>query len=125
MIDFLLSLFPKINNEKDYKNYINCKKFISAEELLTQIFVKKRDEVIIKDSNLLFSDYGNSLWNRIMTPLESDKIINGCVPNVFRVYQNDQLLEDTFAIALVDMCRGQKNDCRFQSVINGIREIHQ
>jgi len=112
-IDFLLSLFPKINNEKDYKNYINCKKFISAEELLTQIFVKKRDEVIIKDSNLLFSDYGNSLWNRIMTPLESDKIINGCVPNVFRVYQNDQLLEDTFAIALVDMCRGQKNDCRF------------
>jgi len=113
-IDYLLSLFPKINNEKDYQNYIQSENFLSAEELLTNIVKPRIDEIIVKDSNLLFSDYGaNSSWNRILSPVESDKMINGCIPNVFRVYQNDVLLEDTFAIAIVDMSNGQKNSCKF------------
>ena len=125
-IDYLLSLFPKINNEKDYQNYIKSENFLSAEELLTNIVKPRIDEIIVKDSNLVFSDYGaNSSWNRILSPVESDKIVNGCIPNIFKVYKNNVLLEDTFAIAIVDMSNGQKNSCKFVVEIeNTIKEFN-
>jgi glycosyltransferase involved in cell wall biosynthesis/ribosomal protein L33 len=122
-IDYLLSVFPQINNEKDYQNYICDEKFLSAEELLTNIIKPKMDEIIVKDSNLTFTDYGkNSSWNRILSPVESDKIINGCIPNVFRVYENDVLIEDSFGIAIIDMSSGQKNECKFIVEIEGIKK---
>lgn len=125
-IDYLLSLFPKINNEEDYKNYISDEKFLSAEELLTNIVKPRIDEIIVKDSNLVFTDYGkNSSWNRILSPVESNKIINGCIPNVFKVYENDVLLEDIFAIAIVDMSNGQQNNCKFiVETSDGIKEYY-
>ena len=119
-IDYLLSLFPQINNEKDYQNYIRSENFLSAEELLTNLVKSKIDEIIVKDSNLIFSDYGkNSSWNRILSPVESDKMINGCIPNIFKVYKDNILLEDTFAIAIIDMSNGQENNCKFIVDIQG------
>jgi len=119
-IDYLLSLFPKINNEKDYQNHIRSENFLSAEELLTNLVKHKIDEIIVKDSDLIFSDYGkNSSWNRILSPVESDKIINGCIPNIFKVYKGNKLLEDTFAIAIIDMSNGQENNCKFIVDIEG------
>jgi FkbM family methyltransferase len=119
-IDYLLSIFPQINNEKDYQNFICDEKFLSAEELLTNIVKPKINDIIVKDSSLTFTDYGkNSSWNRILSPVESDKITNGCIPNVFRIYENNVLLEDTFGIAMIDMSNGQKNDCKFIVEIEG------
>jgi FkbM family methyltransferase len=118
-IDFLLSVFPQINSEEDYRNYTQTETFISAEELLTKIVNNKINEIIVRNSDLIFSDYGNSSWNKILSPVESDKIINGCVPNVFRVYKNDLLLTDTFAIAVVDLVNGQENDVTFFVDIDG------
>jgi len=119
-IDFLLSLYPQINSEKDYQNFIGYDKFISAEEFLTKVAEPKIDQIIVKDSNLIFTDFGkNSLWNRILSPLESDKLINGCIPNIFRVYVNDVLQENVFAIALINM-NNTNNNCEFIVKLNGV-----
>lgn len=118
-IDFLLSLYPQINNEKDYQDFIDCDKFIITEEFLTKIVQQKIDEIIVKDANLIFSDFGkNSLWNKITSPLESDKLINGCIPNIFRVYINDILQENVFAVALIKM-NDVNNNCKFIVNLNG------
>jgi hypothetical protein len=118
-IDFLLSLYPQINNEKDYQDFIDCDKFIIAEVFLTKVIQQKIDEIIIKDSNLIFTDYGEkSLWNRITSPVESDKLINGCIPNIFRVYINDVLQENVFAVALIKI-NDTNNNCKFIVNING------
>jgi FkbM family methyltransferase len=118
-VDFLLSIFPQINNEQDYRNYIQTETFISAEELLTKIVNNKINEIIVRNSDLIFSDYGNSSWNKILSPVESDKIINGCVPNVFKVYRNNILSNDTFAIAIVDFVSGQENEATFIIDVDG------
>lgn len=113
-IDFLLSLFPKMNNEKDYLDYINSEKFLSAEELLTNIVYSKKDQLIIKNSDLIFTDYGKSDWNKIVSPIESDKLINGSIPNIFKIYENGIFSETSFVVALLDMCHGQReNICEF------------
>jgi FkbM family methyltransferase len=118
-IDFLLSLYPQINNEKDYQDFIDCDKFIIAEVFFTKVIQQKIDEIIIKDSNLIFTDYGEkSLWNRITSPVESDKLINGCIPNIFRVYINDVLQENVFAVALIKI-NDTNNNCKFIVNING------
>lgn len=112
-IDFLLSLFPKINCEQDYINILKSDKFISAEELLTQIIEPRKNEMIIKDSNLIFTDYGQSDWNKIVSPIESPKIINGCIPTLFKIYENGVFCENKFIIGILDMCHGQENSCEF------------
>ena len=109
-IDFLLSLFPKINNEEDYRNFIKNNSFLAAEEFITKLIMPHKDKITIKDSNYIFTDYGDSVWNKIMTPLESEKIKHGYLADIFKTVDiNGNLIENVFTTAVINMSSSAKN----------------
>lgn len=90
-LEFFTNNFPQINNEDEYVQAISkwaSKDWLSAEEFMYEMIRNSKEGVnsfLIKDSQLMHTDYGNCLWNTITTPLESDKIHKGTTAGVFRV----------------------------------------
>ena len=91
-LEYFTNNFPKINNEEDYivsKSKFNYDKdFISAEEFIYNV-IKTSDgdfsNLIVKDAPYMHTDFGDCRWNTIMTPLESEKIIDGFISSVHRI----------------------------------------
>ncbi|NDB27969.1 FkbM family methyltransferase [archaeon] len=109
-IDFLLSIFPKINNEEDYRNFIENNSFLAAEEFLTKLLIPHKDKIIIKDSQYIFTDYGKSVWNKSMTPLESEKIKDGYFAGLFKTVDvNNNLFQNRFTTAVINLSTKNKS----------------
>jgi len=91
-LDYFTKYFPKINNENDYVSSLkkfDCKKdFIIAEEFVHEVIKSSEgglSNVVVKPANSIHTDYGDSVWNTITSPVESKKLINGCVSTLCRV----------------------------------------
>lgn len=118
-IDFLLSLFPQINNEKDYRDFIKNNSFLPAEEFLTKLLIPHQEKIIIKDSKYIFTDYGDSVWNTLMTPLESQKLKYGYVAEIFKTVDADNnLVENFFTTAVINLASSHKNTGVFEIKID-------
>lgn len=118
-IDFLLSLFPQINNEKDYRDFIKNNSFLPAEEFLTKLLIPHQEKIIIKDSKYIFTDYGDSVWNTFMTPLESEKLKYGYIAEVFKTLDADNnLAENFFTTAVINLASSDKNTGIFEIKID-------
>ena len=95
-LEYFTKNFSKINNEDDYidaKRKFNYNKdFVSAEEFIYNMIKISDggfDNLIVKDAPFMHTDFGNCLWNTIMTPLESEKIYDGFISSVHRIAYND------------------------------------
>jgi FkbM family methyltransferase len=89
-LEYFTSIFPKINNEQDYKKEIqrlsNNNTFISAEEFIYELIKESgTNNIIIKDAPFMYTDFGNCKWNTVMTPLESESIYDKFISSIFRV----------------------------------------
>jgi len=91
-LEYFTNNFPKINNENDYiiskREFNYDKDFVSAEEFIYNVIKKSDGEfsnLVVKDAPYMHTDFGDCRWNTIMTPLESEKIIDGFISSVHRI----------------------------------------
>ena len=90
-LEYFTKNFPQINNEQEYIDFLptwTSKDWLSAEEFLYEMIKNSEggtDNVIIKPSTLMFTDFGNCLWNTCMTPIESAKIKDKYVAAPFKI----------------------------------------
>jgi FkbM family methyltransferase len=94
-LEYFTKNFPQINNEQDYYNFIpnwTQKDWLSAEEFITEMIKNSeggKSNLLIKPAEFLHTDFGNCLWNTIITPTESDKIKNNYVAAPFKFTNNN------------------------------------
>jgi len=91
-LDYFTKIFPKINTEEDYietkRNFSGDENFIIAEEFVLNIIKFSEggfDNLITKPSSAMFTEFPESSWNTIISPSESDLIMDGFISSVHRV----------------------------------------
>ena len=91
-LDYFTEIFPKINNEDDYiiakRNFNSDENFMIAEEFVLNIVRSSEggfDNVVNKQANIKFDDFPDSSWNTLISPSESDLIIDGFISSIHRV----------------------------------------
>ena len=94
-LDYFNSVFPIVNTEEDY---IEIKKqfgshenrFMLAEEFVYNLIKNTSDQLIIKEAKQMFIEFPSSYWNTIISPSESDSIVDGFSSAIHRVgYTSD------------------------------------
>lgn len=92
-LDYFTSIFPVINTEEDYidikKSFgIDEDRFVIVEHFVLDILRNSKDgfnNLIVKDSQDLYLDFPNAAWNTLISPSESDHILNGFVSSIHKV----------------------------------------
>lgn len=89
-LDYFTSIFPYLNNEEDYieiKQSFGSERgsFMIAEEFLYNLIKNSLDSLIVKNAPELFVEFPESNWNTIISPAESDFIVDGFVSSVHKV----------------------------------------
>lgn len=91
-LNYFTKLFPQINNEDDYveakQKFKYDRDFVSAEEFIYNMFKTSKDgfsQIIAKDAPYMHTDFGSCLWNTVMTPLESNRIVDGFMTSLHRL----------------------------------------
>lgn len=101
-LDYFTSIFPPLNSEEDY---IEIKKsfgsqegsFMIAEEFIYNLIKNSLDSLIVKNAPELFIEFPESYWNTVISPSESDLIIDGFTSAIHRVAYVTNNLDRQFA----------------------------
>jgi hypothetical protein len=94
-IDYFLNSVHKINNEKDYIDYLLRENgnldFVIAESYVYDNLIKAgRDNVIHKlGSSDMNADFPDTLWNTETSGSNMDEKYNGCLTEIYNTYNND------------------------------------
>ena len=92
-IEYFLTKCHNIYDENNYdefiKKYNDDNTFIMAEEFL-YLNLQDSTEVVLREGQLMFSDFPDTQWNTEVSPCNLDKKYNLCSTKVYRNYKQDE-----------------------------------
>jgi hypothetical protein len=91
-LDYFTKIFPRINSENDYveskRAFSNDESFMIAEEFVLNLIRSSEggfDNLVNKPASVIHTEFPGSSWNTLISPSESDLIVDGFISSVHRV----------------------------------------